>query len=198
MSEETAIERRLSAVERAIADGDGEIAALAEAGDREERLRALEERVEAIEDSIADLEAATQALRGYVGNVRSVNEDVEQRADAALAAVERLEDRLGEGGRGERHAPTNRSADRSTGTRERADSTGRTARQNRHTDASRDRARSSEGATPSGLDDLDAGTEMPVPGAETGSGPPDVDDRHANGDHGTDGDGVLERVRDAL
>jgi len=64
---------------------------MGDAGNLAERVSALESQLGDAEDRIAELEAVTQALRGYVGNVRSVNEDVEQRADAALAAVERLE-----------------------------------------------------------------------------------------------------------
>jgi hypothetical protein len=47
-----------------------------------------------VEKRVAELEAATQALRGYVGNVRSVNERVEERADAALARAEELDGRV--------------------------------------------------------------------------------------------------------
>jgi len=52
------------------------------------------ERVDDLEDRLAELEAAVQALRGYAGSVRSVNEGVRERADAAAAAVEDIEDRL--------------------------------------------------------------------------------------------------------
>jgi ABC-type transporter Mla subunit MlaD len=48
----------------------------------------LSERVAALETQVAELEAAVQALRGYVGNVNHVNSEVERRVDAALAAVE--------------------------------------------------------------------------------------------------------------
>ncbi|MFC7136668.1 DUF7310 family coiled-coil domain-containing protein [Halobaculum litoreum] len=40
-----------------------------------------------MEDTVADLEAATQALRGYVGSIRSVNDRVEATADRALAVA---------------------------------------------------------------------------------------------------------------
>ena len=72
------LERRLDAVERALADE--------EPLERADRLDDLETRV-------AELEAAVQALRGYVGSVRAVNEDVERRADRAFRkarAVERV------------------------------------------------------------------------------------------------------------
>lgn len=85
---------RVEAVERALTDGDGDLTALAEGAAAADRVAALEERVEAIEADLAELQAAAQALRGYVGNVRSVNESVEDRADSALATVESLEERV--------------------------------------------------------------------------------------------------------
>lgn len=51
----------------------------------------VESRLGALEDRVAELEATAQALRGYVGNVRSVNREVERRAEAALAKAESLE-----------------------------------------------------------------------------------------------------------
>jgi hypothetical protein len=85
------LERRIEALERAVTDDEHDLSALATAGETAERLDALDSRLESIEDRVAELEAATQAVRGYVGNVRSVNRDIEQRADAALARVESLE-----------------------------------------------------------------------------------------------------------
>lgn len=70
------LKRRLAAVERALAED--------EPIERASRLDDLEAR-------IAELEAAVQALRGYVGAVRAVNEDVEQRADVALRKASALE-----------------------------------------------------------------------------------------------------------
>ena len=51
----------------------------------------LEARIDTLEDRLADLESGLQAVRGYVGNVEHVNQSVERRANAAIAAVERLE-----------------------------------------------------------------------------------------------------------
>ena len=85
------LERRIEALERAVTDDEHDLSALATEGETAERLDALDSRLESIEDRVAELEAATQAVRGYVGNVRSVNRDIEQRADAALARVESLE-----------------------------------------------------------------------------------------------------------
>jgi hypothetical protein len=86
------LDERLTAVERALTDGDGEPAAFGDA-DRT-ALADLRERLDDLEAQVADLDAATQALRGYVGNVRSVDRDIERRADAALAKVESLEAEL--------------------------------------------------------------------------------------------------------
>ncbi len=74
--DQDSIERRLDAVERALTEG--------EPLERADRLAELETR-------IAELEAAVRALRGYVGSVRSVNEDIEQRADRALRKAEAVE-----------------------------------------------------------------------------------------------------------
>lgn len=92
MPDRQAIDRRLRAVERALTDGEADLGAVRDAAETAERVAALESELEATRERVAELEAATQALRGYVGNVRSVNEGVAERADAALAAVERLED----------------------------------------------------------------------------------------------------------
>ncbi|VTT87003.1 hypothetical protein DM2_3041 [Halorubrum sp. DM2] len=45
----------------------------------------LESRLDDLEERVAELEAATQAVRGYVGAVRAVNREVERRADLALS-----------------------------------------------------------------------------------------------------------------
>lgn len=89
-----ALEKRIEALERAITDGDHDLSALATDAEATERLTAVEAECEELADRVAELEAATQALRGYVGNIRSVNRDVEKRADAALARAESLESAL--------------------------------------------------------------------------------------------------------
>lgn len=88
------LERRLRAVERALDGDEHDGTALDGESDLAERVEELETDLDAATERIAELEATTQALRGYVGNVRSVNEDVEQRAEAAVAAVDRLEERF--------------------------------------------------------------------------------------------------------
>lgn len=78
-------ESRLRAVERAVTGGDArpaDVAAGAEATAERER---LESRIDDLEERVAELEAATQAVRGYVGSVRAVNREIERRADLALA-----------------------------------------------------------------------------------------------------------------
>jgi tetrahydromethanopterin S-methyltransferase subunit G len=92
------LERRLDAVERRLTDGELDERGLDDLPDRaalDERLREVESRLDAVEARLDDLDAATQAVRGYVGGVRAVNRDVERRADAALAAVDRLERKIG-------------------------------------------------------------------------------------------------------
>ena len=110
MPERSDLDRRLRAVERALTDGDQDLARLEDTAAITARIDELETRLEDLEDRLSELDAATQAVRGYVGNVRSVNDAVEQRADAALAAVDRLEARLEENHGGKL------SKDRSTGT----------------------------------------------------------------------------------
>jgi hypothetical protein len=85
MPERRRLEERVAALERGL-DGEATPAA-SDAPDRE----ALAERLDDLEARIDDLEAGLQAVRGYVGGIEHVNETVERRADAALAAVERLE-----------------------------------------------------------------------------------------------------------
>ena len=97
MPERRSIDERVGALERRLEAGDGHESPAAgtnqqmgqsEAGpDRTELL----ERIETLESTVADLEAGLQAVRGYVGTVEHVNDTVERRADADLAAVERLE-----------------------------------------------------------------------------------------------------------
>lgn len=85
---------RLAAVERAVTDGEADTRNLASAAEASARMDDLEADVAALDDRLADLEAEMQALRGYLGGVSAVDESVEKRADAALAAVERLESQL--------------------------------------------------------------------------------------------------------
>lgn len=82
------LEDRLAALERAVTDTDHDCSALAEGAATADRVSDIEAELGELADRVAELEAATQALRGYVGNVRSVNADVEQRADLALSKAQ--------------------------------------------------------------------------------------------------------------
>ena len=89
------IEGRLRAVERAVTGSDArpaDAAAGAEATAERER---LESRLDDLEERVAELEAATQAVRGYAGAVRAVNREVERRADLALARATETEREAG-------------------------------------------------------------------------------------------------------
>lgn len=94
MTDVETLTQRVRTVERAVTDGDHDFPEVDELAELTDRLDSIEDRLDDIEERTGELEAATQALRGYVGNVRSVNERVEQRADTALAATERLERRI--------------------------------------------------------------------------------------------------------
>ncbi|WP_336327721.1 DUF7310 family coiled-coil domain-containing protein [Halovenus sp. HT40] len=85
-----ALEERIEALERTVSDGEFDHES-SEYAEMETRLAAVESQLDEIETRIDDLEAATQALRGYVGNIRAVNDDIEQRANTALAKAEALE-----------------------------------------------------------------------------------------------------------
>jgi hypothetical protein len=76
--EEDSLEARLAAVERALTDEASTISP-----------PATEDRLDDLEDRIRELEAATQALRGYVGDVRVRDDRTEHRTDPALADVKR-------------------------------------------------------------------------------------------------------------
>jgi hypothetical protein len=104
-----AVERRLEAVERALSE--------------EEPLERTD-RLDDLEDRVAELEAAVQAVRGYAGEVRAINEDVERRADRALRKARALERHVG---------PDPDRSDSSA--RERADEAGEATSEDRASDA---------------------------------------------------------------
>ncbi|POG53589.1 DUF7310 family coiled-coil domain-containing protein [Haloferax marisrubri] len=85
---------RLAAVERTITDGDADFSSLEDLAAVERRVSELESSVESLTERLDEMDAATQAMRGYLGGVRAVNEDVERRANAALAKAESLEAEL--------------------------------------------------------------------------------------------------------
>lgn len=85
------LERRVEALERALTDDEGDADAFVDGAVTAGRLDTLEARVDELTDRVDELDAAVQAVRGYVGEVRSVNTEVEERADLALSRVEDLE-----------------------------------------------------------------------------------------------------------
>jgi len=89
-----ALTERVEALERAVTGGEYDLSGLAAEGEALDRLEQAEAVCDDLEDRVAELEAATQALRGYVGNVRAINEEIEGRADAALAKAQALEQSL--------------------------------------------------------------------------------------------------------
>jgi|APHM01.1.fsa_nt_gi hypothetical protein len=94
MTDVETLAERVDTVERAITDGDHGFPAVDDLAALTERIERLEQRVDELDERAEELAAATQAIRGYVGNIRSVNNRVEERADAALSTTERLERRL--------------------------------------------------------------------------------------------------------
>ncbi|WP_435128110.1 DUF7310 family coiled-coil domain-containing protein [Halobaculum sp. D14] len=93
-ADHAALDSRLSAVERTLS-GEAAPDDLLDSAATAERLDAVEAEAAGLADRVTELEAAVQALRGYVGAVRAVNRDVERRADLALATAERLTDATG-------------------------------------------------------------------------------------------------------
>lgn len=92
MSDLDTLDERLRTVERTLTGDDFDLLEVRDAADVHARFESIETRLDTIESRLADLDASSQALRGYVGNVRAVNREVERRADAAIAAVESLEE----------------------------------------------------------------------------------------------------------
>jgi chromosome segregation ATPase len=90
------LDERLRAVERALTGDDSDLTDLRDAAELTRDIERLAARLDDAEECLDELDAATQALRGYVGNVRAVNESVERRADAALAKAESVEAELEE------------------------------------------------------------------------------------------------------
>lgn len=82
---------RVAAVERALTDGDP-VADLSDAAEVQRQLDALTDDLDSLTERVDAVEATVQSLHGYVGEIEHVNERVERRADAARAAVERLDD----------------------------------------------------------------------------------------------------------
>lgn len=86
---------RLHAVERALTDSDRTPESLPEAAALAEQVAEFDERLEDLESRVEELDAGLRAVRGYVGNVRHVNREVERTAEAALAKARALDEGSG-------------------------------------------------------------------------------------------------------
>lgn len=163
---------RLDAVERTITDGDADFSSLEDLAAIERRVTELESAVESLTDRLDEMDAATQAMRGYLGGVRAVNEDVERRANAALAKAESLESEL-------------------------VDETASPA-PSRSTDALASEAASHAGRTTDGGDG--SGSQRAAEtGLGTGTATPSPESRAAPDSRGDSADrGLAARLRDAL
>jgi hypothetical protein len=209
------IEARLDAVERALTDGDHD--AVADAATVAADLQALEERVADLEAAMDDVDAAVQAVRGYAGNVRAVNRDVERRASAALAKAETLETAVESGDSTTGHSPldgdaagTQASHNRNSG---REDGQGRSAsdagdRTGMRANRAGDRSTHGNGTAPAQGNQQrhdtvrDSADEWP-PAGEQLPGDSAHGQRAENDDTATDDDAgqtaeFVERVRDVL
>jgi TolA-binding protein len=90
------LEARVAALERALTDGrEGNVAELPEGAAVEQRLDGIERRLADLEERLDELDAGLQAVQGYIGEVEHVNREIERQAEAALAAVQRIEDDRG-------------------------------------------------------------------------------------------------------
>ncbi|MFB6094001.1 MAG: hypothetical protein ABEJ77_03575 [Halanaeroarchaeum sp.] len=91
MHQDDALADRLAAVERALTGEDAPVGALEDRAALDARIATVERRLEALDARLDETEAAITAVRGYVGEISHVNDEVERTAHAALAAVERLD-----------------------------------------------------------------------------------------------------------
>lgn len=92
----TDLDERVRALERALTERDDPPAPVPEVADVSSDVAELESRVTSLEATVADLDARQQAVEAYVERMDHVDETIERRADAALAAVDRLESSLRE------------------------------------------------------------------------------------------------------
>jgi chromosome segregation ATPase len=169
---------RLDAVERALTDGETDLTSVRERAALSAEVERLDARLDELEAQLEELDAAVEAVRGYAGNVRAVNRDVERRASAALAKAEALEAAL--------DVPE--------------DESGETRSQ--RFDADRD-GELSRGSAPRRADEH-RDSEPRTPTVSAGSTAPTSADIADDGRSGGDGAGdsgteqFIERVRDAL
>lgn len=88
------LEQRVAAVENTVTDGNVDFEEVSEITELIQEVESMSDRLETLERRLVEIEGATQSLEGYLGNVRSVNQETEDRADAAIAAVDRLEQKI--------------------------------------------------------------------------------------------------------
>mgnify|MGYP000681129951 CR=1 FL=1 len=190
---ETDLETRLAAVERALTDGETDLADLQERTDLAATVEELDARVAELEATVEELDAALQAVRGYAGNVRAVNRDVERRASAALAKAEAIESSLGDAGDRDRTA---RDADCARTARD----TDRDRNADRIADADRDR--DADDARGAGHNTRDTGERRDDHAAATerAAGHRRDAPEYGESDEGEDGgtEQFIQRVREAL
>lgn len=91
--DDESLEKRLSAVERALTNEETPASR-----------RDVERRVEEAEERIRELEAATQALRGYVGDVRDRDQQIGHGSDSGLERVQRMDFEHERGGTPQGHS----------------------------------------------------------------------------------------------
>lgn len=91
-TESAGLEERIDAVERALTGDDTELTDIGDEAAAAAERETLAKRLDSVEERIEELEAATQAVRGYAGAIRSVNREVERRADLALARATEARD----------------------------------------------------------------------------------------------------------
>lgn len=174
---------RLDAVERALTDDDTDLTDVRTAATLSEDVRRLEGRIAELETTVEELEAAVEAVRGYAGNLRAVNRDVERRASAALAKAEALEASVG---------PVNPDEARGPGASEYQAQ--RTTPPEAETDG---RRQPTTDRDPRIDTDDDPGRGAGAPDGQSGR----TDTRPAGRSNGADQSGTeqfIERVRDAL
>ncbi|WP_459192672.1 DUF7310 family coiled-coil domain-containing protein [Halosimplex sp. J119] len=179
------LDARLDAVERALTDDETDLSELRASAEEAGDVADFESRLAELESRVDELEAGLQAVRGYAGNVRAVNREVERRASAALAKAETLEAAVDDDGPGARPA---QSTDPSANSRPESRTPGN-ERSERPSDDQR----------------AETGEQQPGSGKRMRAGNrqrPGTDGGDAAGDSEADGESqteqFIERVRDAL
>lgn len=85
------LQSRIETLERTITSENVSLPNLEDKAAIHNRLNTIESDLEDLTDRVDELEAATRAIRGYAGGIDAVNEDIERKANLALAKVEKIE-----------------------------------------------------------------------------------------------------------